>query len=129
MAARGRQAGPRDDRRHAPDGGSHGGHPAQKGALPRCIERTKGGQNSKLHAVNDGQGQPVVMLLTEGRASNYGGAALLLNAFPSAKELITDKSFDGNGFRNALTQRGIAACNLSKRNRKIAIPHNRTLGR
>lgn len=71
----------------------------------------------------------MVMLLTEGQASNYGGAALLLNAFPSARELITDKGFDGNGLRDALTERGIAACNLSKQNRKIAIPHNPALGR
>ena len=32
--------------------------PAQKGAVPRRIGRTKGGLNSKLHAVCDGQGRP-----------------------------------------------------------------------
>jgi len=49
--------------------------------------------------------------------------------FVGSQELITDKGFDGNGLRDALTERGIAACNLSKRNRKIAIPHNPALGR
>lgn len=69
------------------------------------------------------------MLLTEGQASDYRGAALLLNALPPAKELIADKGYDGNGFRNALVERGIEACIPSKRNRKIAIPHDPLLYR
>lgn len=69
------------------------------------------------------------MLLTEGQASDYRGAALLLNALPPAKELIADKGYDGNGFRNALAERGIAACIPSKRNRKIALPFDPVLYR
>ena len=69
------------------------------------------------------------MLLTEGPASDYRGAALLLNALPPAKVLIADKGYEGNGFRNALTERGIAACIPSKSNRKIAIPHDPALYR
>ena len=38
----------------------------KKGALPRHIGRTKGGLNSKLHAVCDGEGRPVVLLLSAG---------------------------------------------------------------
>ena len=56
LAAQGRQAGPADDRRHPPQGASHRCQPAQKGAVPRRIGRTKGGLNSKLHAVCDGAG-------------------------------------------------------------------------
>lgn len=82
-----------------------------------------------MHAVTDGQGRPVVMLLTEGQASDYRGAALLLNALPPAKELIADKGYDGNGVRNALAERGIEACIPSKSNRKIAISHDRALYR
>jgi len=40
-------------------------------AVPRRIGRTKGGLNSKLHAVCDGQGRPLVMLLSEGQMSDY----------------------------------------------------------
>lgn len=63
------------------------------------------------------------MLLTEGQASDYRGAALLLNALPPARELIADEGYVGSGFRNALAERGIAACIPSKSSRKIAIPH------
>ena len=47
-----------DDRRDPSEGPPHRGQPAQKGAVPRRIGRTKGGLNSKLHAVCDGQGRP-----------------------------------------------------------------------
>ena len=67
-----------DDRRHASEGASHRRQPFKKGAVPRRIGRTKGGLNSKLHAVCDGQGRPLVMLLSEGQMSDYKGAALML---------------------------------------------------
>ena len=56
-----------------------------RGALSRCIGRTKGGLNSKLHAVCDGLGRPIIMLLTEGQMSDHKGAFLLLSALPNAK--------------------------------------------
>jgi transposase len=37
------------------------------GDVPRRIGRTKGGLNSKLHAVCDGTGRPIIFLLTEGQ--------------------------------------------------------------
>jgi transposase len=85
--------------------------------------------NSKLHAASDGEGRPIVMLLTEGQMSDYKGAALMLNALPSAKELIGDKGDDGDGLRNALAARGTAACIPSKRNRRVPIPHDPVLYR
>jgi transposase len=69
------------------------------------------------------------MLLTEGQMSDYRGAALLRNALSTARALIADKGYGGNGFRNALAERGIEACIPSKSNRKIAIPHNQVLCR
>ena len=51
----------------------------KKGPVPRRIGRTKGGLNSKLHAVCDGQGRPLIMLLSEGQMSDYKGAALMLD--------------------------------------------------
>jgi hypothetical protein len=58
---------------------------SKKGTVPRRIGRTKGGLNSKLHAVCDGRGHPIVMLLSEGQMSDYKGAALMINALPPAK--------------------------------------------
>jgi hypothetical protein len=47
---------------------------------PRCIGRTKGGLNSKLHAVCDGTGRPIILLLTEGQMSDHKGASLIFHA-------------------------------------------------
>ena len=55
--AQGRQARPADDRRDASESASHRRQPFKKGSVPRRIGRTKGGLNSKLHAVCDGQGR------------------------------------------------------------------------
>lgn len=89
----------------------------------------KGGLNSKLHAVCDGDGRPLVMLLSEGQMSDYKGAALMLDALPKAKTLLGDRGYDAGWFRNALAERGIVACIPSRANRKVTIPHDRTLYR
>ena len=85
--------------------------------------------NSKLHAVCDGKGRPLIMLLSEGQMSDYKGAALMLNALPHAKELLGDKGYDADWFRQALAERGITACIPSKSNRKAPIEHDRILYR
>ena len=83
--------------------------------------------NSKLHAVCDGQGRPLVMLLSEGQMSDFKGAALMIDALPHAKTLLGDKGYDADWFRDALIKRGITPCIPSKANRKIQIPHDATL--
>ena len=94
----------------------------KKGPVPRRIGRTKGSLNSKLHAVCDGRGRPLVMLLSEGQMSDYKGAAAMRPAMPKAKLLLADKGYDADWFRAALAKRRIQACIPSKSNRKIAIP-------
>ncbi|NBU11776.1 MAG: IS5 family transposase [Proteobacteria bacterium] len=101
----------------------------KKGLFPRCIGRTKGGLNSKLHAVCDGLGRPLILLLTEGQMSDYKGAALMLKALPDAKELLGDKGYDADWFRQALSERGITPCIPSKSNRKTQIDHDQLLYR
>jgi transposase len=99
----------------------------KKGPVPRRIGRTKGGLNSKLHAVCDGQGRPLIMLLSEGQMSDYKGAALMLDAFPRAKSLLGDKGYDADWLRDALAALDITACIPSKANRKAPIPHDKAL--
>ena len=77
----------------------------------------------------DGEGRPLVMLLSEGQMSDYKGAALMLDVLPPAKALLGDRGYDAGWFRDALTQRGIAPCIPSKANRRTPIPHDRVLYR
>jgi transposase len=85
--------------------------------------------NSKLHAVCDGRGLPLIMLLSEGQMSDYKGAALMIDAFPKAKALLGDKGYDADWFRQALSERGITPCIPSKANRKAQIDYDKTLYR
>ncbi len=85
--------------------------------------------NSKLHAVCDGLGRPLIMLLSEGQMSDYKGAALMIDAFPKAKTLLGDKGYDADWFRQALTERGITPCIPPKSNRKVQIDYDKTLYR
>ncbi len=85
--------------------------------------------NSKLHAICDQIGRPLVMLLTEGQMSDYKCAILMLGALPPAKALLGDRGYDSNWFREALAELGVEACIPSSNSRKIKIPHNKTFYR
>ena len=69
------------------------------------------------------------MLLSEGQMSDYKGAALMLPVLPKARELLGDKGYDADWFRQALAERGITACIPSKSNRKKPINHDHELYR
>lgn len=101
----------------------------KKGALSRCIGRSRGGLTTKLHAGCDSSGRPVRLVLTKGQTSDYKGAAMLVDTLPSAKVMLADRGYDAVWFRKALAERGIAPCIPSKRNRKVAIPHDRSFYR
>jgi hypothetical protein len=54
----------------------------KKGGLGRLIGRTKGGMNTKLHALTDANGRPLSFFMTAGQTSGYAGAAVLLDELP-----------------------------------------------
>lgn len=71
--------------------------PPKGGVLPRHIGRTKGGLNTKLHAVCDGQGRPLAMCLTAGQTSDHVGAKILYPMLPDGGGvLIADKGYDSD---------------------------------
>jgi putative transposase len=82
--------------------------------------------NSKLHAVCDHVGRPVILLLTEGQASDHGGAAAILDVLPSAHDLIADRGYDSDGYRAALEDKGITPCIPPRKNRKVQHPYDAT---
>jgi len=78
--------------------------------------------NSKLHVVCDSNGRPIQMYLSAGQTSDYVGAAGLLRHMPRVKCLLADRGYDADWFRSALMD--ITPCILSKKNRKVQIPHD-----
>ena len=83
--------------------------------------------NSKLHAVCDDEGRPIVMMLTEGQMSDHKGAVLMFDALPNAKELLGDKGYDSDWFRSALAARGITPCIPPKSNRKVQYRYDKAV--
>ena len=62
----------------------------------------KGGLNSKLHAVCDGQGRPLIMLLSEGQMSDYGGALSCSKPYPTPKYCLQTRGMTLTGFETPL---------------------------
>lgn len=89
------------------------------------IGLTKGGLNSKLHAVTDALGRPIRMFLTAGNVSDYVGARALMGSLPKADWLLADRGYDANWFRNGLKDMGIEPCIPSRKSRKQNIPHDK----
>jgi transposase len=84
--------------------------------------------NSNLHVVSDRRGRPIRMDLSAGQTSDYIGAAALLSTLPKAGALLADRGYDADWFRNALIARDIQPCIPSRKNRKVAIPHDKSAG-
>lgn len=63
------------------------------------------------------------------KTSDYKSAALIIDALPPARQLLTDRGYDADWFRQALAARGLTACIPSRSNRKKPIQHDRRLYR
>ena len=114
-----------DDRCDPFEGTSHSLQSGvEKGGRGRLIGRTKGGMNSKLHAVTDAAGRPLRMFLSAGQCSDYIGARALLETLPPAAYLLADRGYDADWYREALEDKGITPCIPSRKSRKNAIPHD-----
>lgn len=84
----------------------------------RAIGRSKGGLNTKIHAVCDQEGNMICFALTNGNTSDYIGADLLMKHLPRALTLLADRGYDSNKIRQALLERNITPCIPPRKNRK-----------
>jgi transposase len=97
--------------------------------LAHGIGITKGGRNTKLHAICDEKGRPHVLLLTPGNTHDAKVAILAINAVPPSHYLVADKGYDSNALRSWLIERGTTPVIPSKSNRKVQIEHDRQIYR
>lgn len=49
--------------------------------------------NTKLHAVTDVIGRPIIFFMSAGQTSDYTGAAALLRSLPEADWLIANRGY------------------------------------
>ena len=93
----------------------------EKGDVPRHIGRRKSGLNSKLHAVINDEGKPILLVLTAGQVSDHVGAKIVYPALPRAKTLIADKGYDSDEWRATLKAMRITPCIPPIASRKTSV--------
>jgi len=93
------------------------------GQASQAMGRTKGGMNTKIHAVVDRLGQPIRLLLSAGHEADISHAKTMVTEIP-AQILVADKGYDSDEFRQWLTKRGITPCIPPRSNRRNARPYS-----
>lgn len=68
--------------------------------------RSRGGLTTKIHALVDGEGLPIVLKLTEGQAHDGRSAADMLETLTDGTILLADRAYDSNLLRETLAARG-----------------------
>jgi transposase len=98
---------------------------AEKRGRGRLIGRTKGGINTKLHAICDSRGRPLDLFVTAGQVSDYIGARALLSTLPDVDWLLGDRGYDADWFREAWKDKGIRACIPGRKQRKKQVKYDK----
>jgi transposase len=91
----------------------------------QAIGLTKGGRNSKIHAIVDEFLRPWVLILTPGNTADCIMAQECVSLIPGIKELLADKGYDTDAFRGFLRKEGIKPVIPGKSNRKKRIRHDK----
>jgi len=97
----------------------------KRGADFEAIGTTKGGRNSKIHAIVDEFCRPWVFILTPGNTADCVMAEDCVSLIPGIKELLADKGYDTNAIRDFLKERGIRAVIPSKSSRNKKFRHDK----
>ena len=90
---------------------------ARKTSGPQAIGITRGGLNTKIHALCDALGNPLRFLLTSGQRHDSKAAPELLNGV-MAKALFADKAYDSDKIIQSAQEQGMQVIIASKANRK-----------
>ena len=68
--------------------------------------RSRGGLTTKIHALVDACGLPILLKLTEGQAHDGRSADDMLDSIVAGNILLADRAYDSNKLRDAMTERG-----------------------
>ena len=80
---------------------------------------SRGGRNTKIHALSDAQCRPVAFHLTGGQVADIKGGEPLAQVSQSVPVFIADRAYDCTRLRDYLHSSGTKAVIPNKSNRKI----------
>jgi transposase len=106
-----------DDRFYVRQGASLGCG-RKKGEQNQAIGRSRGGRNTKIHAVADARGRLLSVLLTGGQTHDCPPAQRLIRRIRKARKLLGDKAYDSEELRLWLNKRGTRVVVPNRSNRK-----------
>jgi transposase len=89
----------------------------KKGEHKQAIGRSRGGRNTKIHAIADAKGRLLAILLTGGQAHDCPPAQRLIRRTKAAKKLLGDRAYDSAQLRDWLHGRGTTPVIPNKSNR------------
>ncbi|MGE0424750.1 MAG: IS5 family transposase [Reyranellaceae bacterium] len=95
------------------------------GSKKQAIGRSRGGRNTKIHALADAKGRLLSILLTGGQAHDCPPAPRLIRRLRPAKKLLADKAYDSAPLRQWLAERGTIAVIPSTSSRKQPFPYSK----
>jgi len=97
----------------------------KRGEQNQAIGRSRGGRNTKIHAVADAKGRLLSILLTGGEAHDCPIAEELIHQSKAAKKILGDKAYDSAPLRRQIKRRGAKPVIPNKSNRKQPFPFDR----
>jgi transposase len=83
--------------------------------------RSRGGLTTKIHALVDANGLPVVLKLTEGQAHDGKSAQDMMGTLNKGQILMADRAYDSDALRKAMADRG-AWANIRPMPNRVNVP-------
>ena len=90
----------------------------KRGEQKQAIGRSRGGRNTKIHAIADAKGRLLSILLSGGEAHDCPPAQRLIRRIKAARKLLGDKAYDSADLRQWLKDRGTKPVIPNRSNRK-----------
>jgi len=90
----------------------------KRGEHKQAVGRSRGGRNTKIHALADAKGRLIAILLTGGEAHDCPVAERLIRRTKAPKRMLGDKAYDSAELREELDERGTTAVIPNRCNRK-----------
>src|SRR5512142_3544456 len=115
-----------DDRLHACQSASLGCG-RKRGEQKQAVGRSRGGRNTKIHALADAKGRLIAILLTGGEAHDCPVAERLIRRVKPPKRMLGDKAYDSAELREELDERGTRPVIPNRCNRKQPFSFNKRL--
>lgn len=99
----------------------------KRGEQKQAVGRSRGGRNTKIHALADARVRLIAILLTGGEAHDRPAAERLIRRAKATRRMLGDKAYDSAELRLWLEDRGTKPVIPNRSNRKQPFSFNKRL--